>query len=106
MNGEIKASNGVDIDGVGSLAGLVEEDIQRRGLMPGDRYLYAKDVAKLFGVNEMMAHRGDEGFSGRAEAGSQSSAWDFCGAKVQVCRSGWRPGFPGNPYCGFDGLSA
>ena len=50
MNGVIKTSNGVDIDGVGSLAGLVEEDIQRRGLMPGDRYLYAKDVAKLFGV--------------------------------------------------------
>ena len=45
------------MDGVRGLANLVEDDIQKRGLVSGDRYMFAKDVAELFNVNPMTAHR-------------------------------------------------
>jgi len=39
------------------LAALIENDIRRRGLGPGDRYLTARDVGRLLGVSAMTANR-------------------------------------------------
>ncbi len=47
------------------LAATIENDIRRRGLAPGDRYLTAREVGRLLGVSTMTANRALQELAGR-----------------------------------------
>ena len=54
ITSKIKQNNA---EGVKGIINLIEADIRNRGLSNGDKYLYAKDVAKMFNVNHMKVQR-------------------------------------------------
>lgn len=46
-----------EMDSISQLAQRIHEDIRRRGLGPGDRYLTTADAARLLGVSKASANR-------------------------------------------------
>jgi len=61
---------------------IITQDIQQRALLPGDRYLAARDVAKMLGVSTMTANRAMQTLAERGVLVRKQRAGTFVGKKL------------------------
>ena len=66
------------------LASALEDDIRRRGLRPGDRYLTASQAGKQFSASEMSIHRAMQLLAEEDFLIRQRGAGTFVGSKFKV----------------------
>ncbi|MEN6385336.1 MAG: substrate-binding domain-containing protein [Phycisphaerales bacterium] len=74
-------------DTIERLAIRLEKDIRLRGLVPGDKYLFAKDAANLLDVSMMKAHRAMKLLAERQILIRQPKAGTFIGPKFKCDES-------------------
>ncbi|QDS99081.1 GntR family transcriptional regulator [Adhaeretor mobilis] len=73
------------------LAFALEDDIRRRGLRPGDRYLTAVEAGKQFKASKMSVHRAMQYLAEEDFLVRQRGAGTFVGSKFEVTPERWCP---------------
>ena len=69
------------------LAGVLEQDIRRRGLRAGDRYLTNKEAAELLDVSEITAHRAMQILAGQNKIVRRRRAGTFIGPELKHAKA-------------------
>lgn len=72
-----------EMDSISQLAQRIHEDIRRRGLGPGDRYLTTADAARLLGVSKASANRAMDQLSSQGVLRRHQGRGTYIGAEVK-----------------------
>lgn len=85
------STTAIENTNVKRLALALEDDIRRRGLRPGDRYLTASEAVKHFKASEMSVHRAMQLLAEKNLLVRQRGAGTFVGSNFDLRQDQWCP---------------